>query len=318
MKEQFKKEVEDGLSSSPKSLPSKYFYDKKGDELFIQIMHLPEYYLTRAELEIFQTQTLNIVKSLNLDKSQYFELIELGAGDGLKTKELLSFLNKENYKFDFFPIDISHNALDILEKTINDELPNISIKKKHGDYFQVLESLKDSHHPKVVLFLGSNIGNMEDEIAAQFLYKLGANLSLDDKLYLGVDLVKSKDIILPAYNDKEGVTRKFNLNLLHRINNELGGNFNLKHFIHKPQYDEKEGIARSFLVSTKEQSVYIKTLDKIFYFEKGEKISTEISRKYNDDILKKIIKDTDFKIIEKLKDSKENFANYILNREEST
>ena len=156
MIERFKKDVDKGLSSIPKTLPSKYFYDKKGDELFVQIMHLPEYYLTRAELDIFQNQTQNIIDALQVLPNTYFELIELGAGDGLKTKELLRLLDEQNFNFDFIPIDISQNALDILEHTLKKELPNVSMQTKQGDYFQVLESLKDSHHPKIILFLGSN------------------------------------------------------------------------------------------------------------------------------------------------------------------
>lgn len=314
MNEEFIKDVDEGLSSEPKSLPSKYFYDKKGDELFVQIMHMPEYYLTRAEHEIFKNQTKNIIEALQLNTDTYFELIELGAGDGSKTKELLQLLDKDNYKFDYFPIDISQNALDKLERTINKELPNVSVKKKQGDYFQVLESLKDSHHHKVILFLGSNMGNMSDEIASLFIYKLGANLGFNDKLFLGVDLIKSKIIILPAYNDSKGITRDFNLNLLNRINIELEANFNIDKFTHQPEYIEKEGVAKSHIVSSIEQKVYIKKIDKTYNFAKGEKILTEISRKYNDEIINKIISDTDFRITGKLNDSKKYFSDYVLTK----
>lgn len=314
MIEALKKDVLKGLSATNKFLPSKYFYDKKGDELFMKIMHLPEYYVTRAELEIFKFKTRDIIESLVLNKGTYFELIELGAGDGLKTKELLYFLDKENYKFDFLPIDISKNALDLLEKSINKELPNISIKKKQGDYFQVLDSLKETIHPKVVLFLGSNIGNMADAEAKEFIYKLGINLNKKDKLFLGVDLIKPKAIVLPAYNDSQGITREFNLNLLTRINKELGANFKINNFLHQPEYCIKEGVARSFLVSTIEQTVYIPKIKKAFFFKKGEKVSTEISRKYNDKIINTIIKNTSFVITKKLNDNKNYFANYVLNK----
>lgn len=314
MIEQFKKDVYNGLSTNPKSLPSKYFYDKNGDELFVQIMHLPEYYVTRAELDIFTNQTQNIVDALELKPNIYFELIELGAGDGLKTKELLNLLDEKNYEFNYFPVDISQNALDNLENTIIKEFPNVSIKKKQGDYFQVLESLKNTNHQKIILFLGSNIGNMTDEIASKFIYQLGANLSENDKLYLGVDLIKSASIVLPAYNDSKGITKAFNLNLLERINRELGGVFDIDKFSHQPEYIAKEGIAKSFLVSDVKQKVYIKEIAKTFSFEKGEKIATEISRKYNDEIVQKIIKKTDFRITDKLTDSKSYFSNYVLNR----
>ncbi|MBM1108234.1 L-histidine N(alpha)-methyltransferase [Aurantibacter crassamenti] len=314
MIEIFKSDVEKGLESCPRTLPSKYFYDKKGDAFFVEIMNLPEYYLTRCELNIFQNKTQQLVEALGVKPDSYFELIELGAGDGTKTKELLRLLDEQNHSFDYFPIDISSNALNLLEKDLNAALPRVSVQTKQGDYFKVLASLKDNKKPKIILFLGSNIGNMTDDLAADFIYNLGSNLQIGDKLLLGVDLIKSEEIVLPAYNDSKGITAKFNLNLLDRINNELGGNFNLKQFKHQPEYNKNEGIAKSFIMSTADQKVEIKAIDKTYNFTKGEKIHTEISRKYNDDLIKKIISKTDFVLENKILDSKAYFADYILTR----
>ncbi len=310
----FKNEVESGLSQSPKSLPSKYFYDKIGDSLFVQIMHLPEYYLTRAELDIFKNKSNQIIDGLHVKKDVYFELIELGAGDGLKTNELLRCLQDRGFSFDYFPIDISQNALDKLEDLLKKDLPDLGIQKQQGDYFEILASLKKSNNPKVILFLGSNIGNMTDELATRFIYDLGANLVANDKFLLGVDLIKDASIVLPAYNDSKGITRDFNLNLLSRINRELGGDFDIKQFRHHPEYSEIDGIAKSFLVSLKKQEVYIEALNKSFKFQKGEKIATEISRKYNNEIIERLIKNTDFKIVEILTDEMGYFANYIFTK----
>jgi L-histidine Nalpha-methyltransferase len=310
--EQFKKEVNEGLNNTLKSLPSKFFYDKKGDALFVEIMHLPEYYVTRSEHEIFKNKSASIIEALQLSKDTYFELIELGAGDGTKTKELLDELSRQNYKFDYIPVDISQNALDKLEMDLNQQMPHISVKTKQGDYFEVLESLKENQYPKVILFLGSNIGNMSDDVAKEFISNLSENLNFGDKLFLGVDLIKPATIVLPAYNDSQGVTAAFNLNLLERINRELHADFEVESFKHQPEYDEKLGIATSFLVSTKEQDVFIKKLNKTFHFAKGEKILTEISRKYNDKILDKILKKTAFVIKDRITDSKKYFANYVL------
>ncbi|RPD99129.1 L-histidine N(alpha)-methyltransferase [Aureibaculum marinum] len=314
MIETFKNEVAEGLNSTPKTLPSKYFYDKKGDALFVEIMNLPEYYLTRSELDIFKNKTQQLINAIDLKPNTYFELIELGAGDGLKTKKLLDLLDKQNFVFDYFPIDISANSLNLLEEDLASTYPNVSVKKKQGDYFEVLASLKNSNKPKVILFLGSNIGNMNDQLAKQFIHNLGKNLQHGDKLVLGVDLIKPKEIVLPAYNDNKGITAKFNLNLLNRINNELKGNFDLKQFKHQPEYNEKEGIAKSFIVSKKNQHVEIKALKKTYNFTKGEKIHTEISRKYNDSIIKNIISNTQLTIEHKIMDSKAYFADYILTR----
>ncbi|QDH78548.1 L-histidine N(alpha)-methyltransferase [Echinicola soli] len=314
MTAQFKKDVYVGLSAPNKHLPSKYFYDKEGDALFVEIMHLPEYYLTRAEMDIFENQTDGIIKALQLSPDLYFELIELGAGDGLKTKRLLHLLDQRGYKFDYFPVDISQNALDKLEADLKSELPGVSVIKKQGDYFQILASLKEIKKPKVILFLGSNIGNMPDEVATQFIYDLGSNLHPGDKLLLGADLIKPASIVLPAYNDSKGVTAAFNYNLLTRINRELGADFDIGNFRHQPEYTEQEGVARSFLVSQTDQTVRIKSLDKSFDFKKGERIETEVSRKYNDEVIHKIIGGTDFKISHKLSDGNNYFANYILER----
>jgi L-histidine N-alpha-methyltransferase len=314
MKDIFKSEVLEGLSSNPKTLPTKYFYDKKGDALFVEIMNLPEYYLTRSELDIFKNKTKDLIESFKVQADTYFELIELGAGDGTKTKELLKVLDQQNYSFDYFPIDISSNALKLLKQDLNTEIPNLNVQTQQGDYFEILASLKNSKHPKVILFLGSNIGNMNDEMASKFIYNLGANLQTGDKILLGVDLIKSQDIVLPAYNDNQGITAKFNMNLLDRINNELGGNLDLNHFKHQPEYNEEEGIAKSFIVSTIHQKAEVKAMRKTFEFAKGEKIHTEISRKYNNVIIEKIIANTDFIITNKIMDNKEYFADYILER----
>ncbi len=314
MKEQFKKDVDAGLSSEPKSLPSKYFYDKVGDELFVKIMHSPEYYLTRSEFEIFEKQTKKIIEFLELKPDKYFELIELGAGDGTKTKELIKVLDEKNYQFGYFPIDISKDALKNLEQDLSETFPEVTVEKQQGDYFQVLESLKDSNHTKAVLFLGSNIGNLSDTMATKFIYKLGENLNAGDKLLLGVDLIKSAEIVLPAYNDKEGLTREFNLNLLRRINRELDGNFDVNYFIHLPEYIEEGGVAKSYIQSVIDQDVTISEIGKTYHFKKGEKIHTEISRKYNDKIIKEIFSATDFEVIHKLTDSKNYFADYIFKK----
>ncbi|SFI95637.1 L-histidine N(alpha)-methyltransferase [Olleya namhaensis] len=314
MNNNFLNDVDKGLSSTPKYLLSKYFYDKKGDALFVDIMNMPEYYLTRAEFDIFKNQTQNIIKALQLNKNTFFELIELGAGDGTKTKELLKVLDTENYDFNYVPIDISQNALDQLKQSVNKELPNVKTTTKQGDYFNVLASLKQSNHPKIILFLGSNLGNLSDVQAEDFLSKLSDSLRPNDKVLLGLDLIKSRDIVLPAYNDSQGITKRFNLNLLDRINNELGADFDTNTFIHQPEYTEEEGIARSYIVSTTNQNVTVKSLNKTFHFMEGERVHTETSRKYNDTILNSYLKNTSLQVIDKLMDSNTYFADYILDK----
>ena len=311
---EFLQDVENGLNQTPKTLPSQYFYDAIGDRLFQDIMAMPEYYLTNSEAEIFEKQTKEIISSFEMDKEVSFELIELGAGDGSKTQHLLKELLEENYNFTYLPVDISQNALDSLENRISKILPNLKIETKQGEYFQVLEDLFNDSQPKIVLFIGSNLGNMEDEISENFILQLGKELQPKDKVLLGLDLIKSEAIVLPAYHDAAGITRDFNLNLLHRMNEELGANFDLNNFSHEPEYIEKEGIAISYLKSNINQTVHFKSNGNSYQFDKDEKILTEISRKYNDEVLGKILNNSHLEIKRKFTDSKVYFADYILEK----
>tara|TARA_B110000211_G_C14088057_1_gene557581 strand:+ start:2467 stop:3426 length:960 start_codon:yes stop_codon:yes gene_type:complete len=303
-------DIAEGLFQSEKVIPSRFFYDDKGDVLFTKIMDLPEYYLTRSETEIFEGFKAQILNNITSNTSKKIELIELGAGDGAKTRILLKYLLKEGVEFTYVPIDISRNALDLLLDNLSD-LEGLDIQEQCGDYFKLLNDLKANEAQKFVLFLGSNLGNMDDVAASGFLKELAASLKQDDQLLLGVDLTKDESIVLPAYNDKQGITSAFNLNLLTRMNRELEADFDVNKFSHNPEY-WKEGKAVSFLVSNEAQTVFIKSLNEVVTFEKGEKIRTEISRKYNDDILLKILNGTGFQIKDKFSDEKEYFTDYLL------
>ncbi|POR24038.1 L-histidine N(alpha)-methyltransferase [Flavobacterium columnare] len=313
MNEQFKKDILEGLlNPTQKSVPSRYFYDKKGDALFQQIMALPEYYLTQAEMEIFERKTDELINSLGFNNQNKFDIIELGAGDGTKTVHLLKELVNRTVNFQYIPVDFSLNALQGIEQYLKQEIPTLIIKPNHADYFQALKNLKQSNRIKIIFFLGSSIGNLDDEMATEYIYQLGSHLSKGDKILLGVDLKKSIEIILPAYNDNQGVTAEFNLNLLDRINKELGANFDRSKFIHHPIYDEKKGMAISYLKSLSNQSVTIDNTT--IYFLAEELIHTEISRKYDDEVMRKILSKTDIQWEYKITDSNNFFANYILEK----
>ena len=314
MLNQFAADVAQGLGAPKKTLSSKYFYDAIGDDLFTQIMALPEYYLTRAEMEIFTQQTNDLITALGQEKSRYFELIEMGAGDGQKTIHLLRGLLKAGYDFTYVPIDISENVLKQLEGTLHAALPDLKVRCEVGDYFECLSAIHQRQVPSAVLYLGSNLGNFDLVESKNLMKKLSQLLMVGDRLVLGVDRIKSADIVLPAYNDNAGVTKAFNLNLLTRINTELGGNFELSRFAHRPEYDETTGLAQSFLVSLEAQTIYIEALDTQYEFSKGEKIQTEISRKYDLEKIADIIEDTPFEITIVLKDSQDYFFDIILTR----
>lgn len=308
---QFGKDVLSGLSSNPKKLSSKYFYDAKGDALFQQIMHLDEYYLTRAELEIFNTQKGRILDQVHPNGK--FRLIELGAGDGHKTKVLLKYFLEQKVNFSYSPVDISSNVLKLLEANLTKDIPHLNIDPLEGDYFKVLSDLKfkADNARNVVFFLGSNIGNFLNETAVNFLKSIHDNLQKGDILLLGFDLKKDPEIILKAYNDPSGITKAFNLNLLERINRELGGNFDLDAFRHSPVYDPVSGECRSYLLSMKDQEVSIEGLNQSFAFEKWEPVFMEVSKKYSVSEIEQLAKATGFNVVENLFDKNQLYTDTI-------
>lgn len=275
----FAQDVLQGLSGDPKFLSSKYFYDTRGDELFQQIMAMPEYYLTNAEQEIFDLSKSKISEALG---DQPLDIIELGAGDGTKTSTLLAELVHSKKDVRYIPSDISPNILVELKQRLNAQLPALEICPLPGDYFTSLANLPTrAGRKRVFFYLGSNIGNLEKDAAVKFLKFLHQYLETGDQLLIGIDLKKDPATILKAYNDPHGHTANFNINLLARINRELGANFELKHFRHWESYDPLTGSARSYLVSKREQQVDIEALNQSFHFDAWESIRVELSQKYN-------------------------------------
>ena len=308
---EFAKDTLEGLSASPKYLFSKYFYDTKGSRIFQNIMQMPEYYLTDCEQEIFETEKQEIFEAFTEKNTQY-NLIELGAGDGLKTKILLSHFHDQNAFFEYTPIDISEDAVKNLVLDLEQGLPGIKIYGKVGDYFRLMEEInRYDHTKKILLFLGSNIGNFNEGETLNFLNKLKSVMHSRDLLFIGFDLKKDPDIILKAYNDPHGHTAAFNLNLLQRINNELNANFILHNFNHHEVYDPQSGTAKSKLISLKKQEVEIYDLNKTISFEKGESIFMEISQKYDMEMIMYFADKSGFEIVRNFYDKRQYFVNSL-------
>lgn len=303
---QFADDVLRGLSSSPKTLSSRYFYDDEGSRLFMEIMKLPEYYLTRAELKIFTQQTEAIFDAFT-NGAEGIDLIELGAGDGTKTAVLIEHFINKGLDFDYEPIDISQEANDALSAKFQEKFPALRINPHTGDYFKILGSLKNGGgRRKIILFLGSNIGNFLRDDAVSFFKQLRGVMNPQDRLFVGFDMQKDPRTIVAAYDDKQGVTAEFNLNLLRRINRELGANFNLANFSHYAQYRPMECAARSFLISREEQTVHIEALNRSFDFEQWEPVFMEISQKYTHEMIDELAANGGFEI-EKEFFNEENF-----------
>ena len=311
MNKQFAQDVEHGLSVSPKKLSSKYFYDGKGDRLFQAIMNLPEYYLSRSEYEILEVHKEQLVGHF-LGTGKGFNLLELGAGDGFKTKVLLRHFTAMQCDFRYVPIDISGNVLRQLVGSLKQELPELRVDAVEDEYFQALRRVKEtSKRRNVVLFMGSNIGNFSEEETLTFLKQLHAQLNPGDLLLTGFDLKKDPEQVLKAYNDSAGITRAFNLNLLRRINHELGGQFQLENFQHYPTYDPESGEARSFIMSKVKQEVYIEKLDHSFSFEVWEPIHVEVSRKYSVGMVEEYAQRAGFAVVEHYYDCKHYFLDSL-------
>lgn len=306
---QFYKDTIDGLSASPKYLNSKYFYDAHGDKLFQDLMNCEEYYPTNCEMEIFTNQTADICEAL-IGNGDAFDLIELGAGDATKSTKLLKYLMDNKADFSYLPIDISENVISYLNMTLPVILPGIDITGLNGDYFDMLKKAAAiSDKRKVVMFLGSNIGNMPVADAEQFCNELRKHLSPGDMVLIGVDLKKNPATVLAAYNDKQGITKRFNLNLLERMNRELGANFDVNQFDHYAMYDPETGACKSYLVSQAEQRVIVGS--EVISFDRDEYIYMEISQKYTIEQTEKMARRSGFKPLTHFSDSKDWFLDAI-------
>src|SRR5215207_605250 len=293
---QFAEDVLRGLSANPKQLSSKYFYDDEGSRLFQEIMKLPEYYLTRAEHKIFSEQTDAIYDAFT-DDAEAVDVIELGAGDGIKTAVIVEHFLKREMDFTYSPVDISQEANDTLLANFTARFPDLRIQPHTGDYFKVLKSIRNgSSRRKVVMFLGSNIGNFQRDQAVDFFRQLRAVVNDNDRLFIGFDMQKDPRVIVRAYDDPQGITAAFNLNLLRRINRELGANFDVSKFSHYAQYRPVECAARSFLISREKQTVKIAALNRSFELEQWEAIFMEISQKYTRSMIEELAADSGFAI----------------------
>ncbi len=305
--ETFLRDVVRGLSASPKYIPSQYFYDDKGSKLFQQIMQLEEYYLPEAEMEIIENQTEKIIVDLK-PLNNCLDVIELGAGDGSKTLAFLKHASNYGVNIHYYPLDISPEILKTNEKLITEHLPTIQISPLAGNYFDTLSSIPESKNQRLVLFMGSNIGNLTDDEISNLLEKTGSVLKPSDAILIAFDLKKCPGTILKAYDDSKGITRSFNLNLLHRINRELHADFDVSRFEHYPMYNPVSGAVHSYLISQNEQTVQIDNGNYTFELASFEPIHTEISRKFSLFQIEKLCTGSGFNVFGHYTDKKQHYA----------
>lgn len=290
----FAAHVRSGLRAQAKHLSSQYFYDAEGMRIFQEIMAIPDYYLTGCEDGILRASCDAIDAAIG---DGPLNVIDLGSGDATKTKILLDRFGQHRTALQYFPIDISVDTLHALIADFQRQRSALPVHAIAAEYFEALDWIGRHHGGrKLVLFLGSNIGNFPPDKARVFVQRLRDVLRPGDHALVGFDLKKDPRVITRAYDDAAGVTARFNLNLLARINRELGANFDLSSFMHYAYYDEMASAARSFLISTRAQSVRIAALDETFTFDAWESIHTEDSWKYTLRDITALVSDTGFEV----------------------
>ncbi|HVF23008.1 MAG TPA: L-histidine N(alpha)-methyltransferase, partial [Pyrinomonadaceae bacterium] len=298
-----------GLAAQPKRFLPKYFYDELGSQLFEAICLLPEYYLTRAENEIFTRYATEIAAAVE----GQITLVEMGSGSASKTRLIIEAILERQSQLVFMPVDISRSAIESSSRILLQSYPKLTIDAYAADYFTGLAELgKESRKRTLALFLGSNISNFDMEEALRFLRALRSVLNKGDGLLLGVDLKKDPAILEAAYNDALGVTSAFNLNVLARINRELGGTFDLLKFKHRAFYNEAMGRIEIYIESLFNQRVRIEKLDLEVEFAAGELIHTENSYKYDLAGIARLAEQTGFACSRTWLDSQERFSSNLL------
>jgi uncharacterized SAM-dependent methyltransferase len=235
----------------------------------------------------------------------------LGAGDGFKIFKFLEYLQTNNVKFNYVPIDISQEAIDMLTQSLKERLPDLSIKPRVGDYFEILKNEKHTNFQNLLLFLGSNIGNYRNEEAIDLLQLFHQNMNTGDKLLIGIDLKKNPLTIRQAYFDPNGITKRFNINLLIRINREFDADFKVDDFDFYCQYDAISGEVKSYLISLKTQTVHLKKLDRVIEFEQNELIWTELSKKYTSEEIETMAQRSGFTVNQHFLDCKHYFTDSL-------
>ncbi len=270
-------DVRAGLASSPRTLPPKWFYDARGSDLFDQITRLPEYYPTRAERAVLQARAGEVAALTGADT-----LVELGSGTSEKTRLLLDALSSAGTLRRFVPFDVDEWVLGTASKQVADEYPGVAVQAVVGDFEEHLPLLPTGG-TRLVAFLGGTVGNLVPEQRARFLADLTATLVPGDALLLGTDLVKGADRLVPAYDDAQGVTAEFNLNVLRVLNRELDGDADLSAFAHRAVWVPEHSWVEMRLESLRDQVVRFAALDLEVRLAQGEQVRTEVSAKFTEE-----------------------------------
>ncbi len=308
-REQFAEEVANGLGRMPKSLPCRFLYDEAGSHLFEDICELPEYYVTRSERRILEDRADEIAKPFDRPAA----LAELGSGSSVKTRLLIEAFLGRHGSLRYVPVDISRSMLDQTARELLKDYEHLEVQAIAAEYDEGLKELHDeTDRPKLIAWLGSNVGNFSRAHAARFVGRIGDAMNPDDHLLLGVDLRKDREVLERAYDDASGVTARFNLNLLSRINRELAGEFDVDAFEHRATYHEHEGRVELGLVSRRSQEVAVRNLGVVVRFEAGEAIHTEDSYKYSPGEIDRLAAEAGLQVRDRWTDGDDYFSLNVL------
>lgn len=310
--QEFLEHVKNGLSKSPKKLSSRYFYDEKGDDLFQQIMQLEEYYLPNCEMEIIETQSKKIAEDISKVHHE-LQIVELGAGDGSKTKHFLKQVSSFFQQIEYVALDISPNILEVNKCEVENHVSDLIQTCIAGNYFETYKNLPKTNKGRIVLFLGANIGNYPFSEAISFFQFVKSGLNDSDCFLVSFDLVKHPRKIIKAYDDSKGITRQFNLNLLERMNRELGADFDISKFDHYPFYNPITGITSSQIISLDKQKVHF-TEGFMTDFEAFEAIHVEVSKKFFWKDIEEIAKESGMNIQKTYYDKNKEYAFVIFKK----
>jgi L-histidine Nalpha-methyltransferase len=297
-------DVLEGLSAEPKRLPPKLFYDAHGSQLFEEITRTREYYPTRTERGILEEFAGDIIR----EAGNNLTLVELGAGSAYKTRVLIRAVLARQLRLEFHPVDVSPAALQQAVTSLNGDFPRLHVSPIAADYSRHLPDFRSRPGRKLVLFIGSTIGNFEPGEAEQFLKRVRASLQTGDALLLGFDMVKDARVLHAAYNDAAGVTAQFNKNVLARINRELGADFDLDEFNHVAFWNARKSRIEMHLESRVDQNVYITDLGTNFQFSFGERIHTENSYKFTGASISRLLRQSALKLENSWSDSQKWFS----------
>ena len=299
--------VYEGLGATPKHLPCWLLYDEIGSGLFEQITELPEYYLTRTERSILERYAGEILQRAGPSLT----VVELGAGTASKTCILIEELLQRQSRALFYPIDVSPSALEEAVRKLGRQFPSLRVNPIVADYTGGVPALSRISGRKLVLYIGSSIGNFDPPDAIRLLRRIRQTLRAGDALLLGADFAKSPKILLPAYDDSQGVTASFSKNILGRLNRELDADFNLDLFRHVALWNRRDSRMEIYLESLARQTVFIPALDMDLSFEPGERIHTENSYKYTSDMIESLLQQGGFKLEQSWCDRKHWFGVHL-------